>query len=197
MSDITDVKHGDLPSTPTLLKATGIAIAVAGLILITTILPAEYGIDPTGLGKHLGLSAMKPVSAPAEPQTAASSPVLKSARSAVWKSATPYRSDEMSLTLQPGEGSEIKARMKSGEHLVFSWVAEGGAVNFDMHGEAVNATGDEFTSYWMGQGKTSGHGAFEAPMDGTHGWYWSNPGQRAVTVRVMVSGYFGELFEPS
>ena len=44
-----------LPSTRKLLKSTALAAAVAGVILLTTVLPAEYGIDPTGVGKVLGL----------------------------------------------------------------------------------------------------------------------------------------------
>ena len=47
-----------LPTLVQLLKATGMALAVAAAILITTVLPAEHGIDPTGIGKALGLTAM-------------------------------------------------------------------------------------------------------------------------------------------
>lgn len=46
------------PTTPQLVKATSVAALAAGLILITTVLPAEYGIDPTGIGKRLGLDAL-------------------------------------------------------------------------------------------------------------------------------------------
>ena len=50
------------PSTPAssrqLLRSTLIALAVAGLLLVTVVLPAEYGIDPTGAGRVLGLTRM-------------------------------------------------------------------------------------------------------------------------------------------
>ena len=45
----------------------------------------------------------------------------------------------MSLTLQSGEGAEIKAAMKPGERLVFSWTATGGGVDVDMHSEFLGA----------------------------------------------------------
>ena len=66
--------------------------------------------------------------------------------------------------------------MQQGERLVFSWAAQGGAVNFDMHGEKFNAPSNEYTSYWKGRGATAGHGEFNAPYAGTHGWYWRNRG---------------------
>lgn len=47
-----------LPSTARLLKATGLAIAVASVLLVTVVLPAEYGIDPTGIGTRLGLDVL-------------------------------------------------------------------------------------------------------------------------------------------
>jgi hypothetical protein len=48
----------ELPSTGRLLKSTGIAAAVAGAMLVFVVLPAEYGVDPTGAGSLLGLTEM-------------------------------------------------------------------------------------------------------------------------------------------
>lgn len=48
----------ELPSTGRLLKSTGIAAVVASALLVTTVLPAEYGVDPTGVGSLLGLTEM-------------------------------------------------------------------------------------------------------------------------------------------
>lgn len=45
-------------SSAGLLRATLLALAVAGLLLITIVLPAEYGIDPTGVGRVIGLTKM-------------------------------------------------------------------------------------------------------------------------------------------
>jgi hypothetical protein len=41
-----------------LLRSTLIALATAVLLLVTAVLPAEYGIDPTGVGRVLGLTPM-------------------------------------------------------------------------------------------------------------------------------------------
>jgi hypothetical protein len=55
----TDIPaRAELPSSAHLLRSTGIAAAVAAALLVTLILPAEYGIDATGLGRVLGLTQM-------------------------------------------------------------------------------------------------------------------------------------------
>jgi hypothetical protein len=208
MNESSDLQRRNLPSSKILLKATAVAVVVAAVVLTLFILPAEYGVDPTGIGKRLGLTDMSASTkteedvpepaAPAESETSAEpetavSPV--SVLDAVWKSDSPVRNDEMSLTLAPGEGAEIKARMGVGDRFVFTWTADG-PVNFDMHGEELNAAKDEFTSYWKGRNEESGSGAFQAPFAGTHGWYWRNRGSRPVNVRVRTSGFYGELFKP-
>ena len=51
-------KRADLPTTGKLLRSTALAALIAGGLLVTTVLPAEYGIDPTGIGRALGLTPM-------------------------------------------------------------------------------------------------------------------------------------------
>ncbi|MDP1923655.1 MAG: hypothetical protein Q8K57_02600 [Thiobacillus sp.] len=196
------------PTLPQLIKATGVALVAAAAILITTVLPAEHGIDPTGIGKALGLTtlssssgeaaaALVPVASAAmlPSNTAALAPIVQTPAATVAKSEVPFRSDEMMLTLQPDEGAEIKASMRKGEQFMFAWAAEGGKVNFDMHGERPNA-GDKFTSYWKAKQHTRAQGIFVAPFDGTHGWYWRNRGDQPVTVKVNVSGFYEKLYRP-
>ncbi len=59
---MTDAQPGANPAPhPTsrqLLHSSAIAVAAAILILATVVLPAEYGIDPTGAGRALGLTRM-------------------------------------------------------------------------------------------------------------------------------------------
>ena len=195
-----------------LLASTGIAFLAAGVLLATVILPAEYGIDPSGVGAALGIkgmsaaeqetkessgqaedAAVKAPLAPLQSEGSVSEPLTEAA--AVWKSDAAYRSDEQMLTLAPNEGAEVKALMKAGERFVFSWEATG-LVNFDMHGEVAGAKSNEFTSHWKGRQEQGGHGAFVAPFDGTHGWYWRNRGVKPVTVTVKTSGFYAKLYRP-
>ena len=195
MTETTTTLHA---STPQLLKATALALAAAGAILLTTVMPAEYGIDPTGIGKTLGLTALHTPaggdSAVAAPAPAASTSATEPTASVI-QQPTPYQSGEMTLTLQANEGAEIKAQMKAGEAFVFSWTSSGGPVNFDMHGEKPN-DGDNFTTHWKDRAKSEGHGSFTAPFGGSHGWYWKNKGAEPVTITVKVSGYFEKLYRP-
>ena len=48
----------ELPTTGQLNKATALAVCGAAALVVTAILPAEYGIDPTGIGSALGLTEM-------------------------------------------------------------------------------------------------------------------------------------------
>ena len=48
-------KNIQLPSSKKLIKSTVIAAISAVVVLVTCVMPAEYGIDPTGIGKAIGL----------------------------------------------------------------------------------------------------------------------------------------------
>jgi hypothetical protein len=48
----------ELPSTRKLVRSTVIAILVAVGLLVTVVMPSEYAVDPTGVGRALGLTQM-------------------------------------------------------------------------------------------------------------------------------------------
>ncbi len=48
----------DLPTLQQLRRATMLAVVVAVVLLCMAVLPAEYGVDPTGIGRRLGLTQM-------------------------------------------------------------------------------------------------------------------------------------------
>lgn len=184
-------------STPDqLLRATLLAAAVAGLVLVTIVLPAEYGIDPTGIGRATGLYRAPAAEAAPLPQSSGEGAAEGgSSAGSLFKSPAPYRTDEMTITLAAGEGAEIKAEMQAGERMVFSWTSSGGGVDVDMHGESLDKTSGD-RSYWTGEFETAGHGAFEAPMPGNHGWFWQNLNDDPVTITVKTSGFYRRLFRP-
>ncbi|WP_332765911.1 hypothetical protein [Phenylobacterium sp.] len=182
--------------TGKLAAACGVAAAGAAAILTLFVLPAERGVDLTGLGRVLGLTGM----AFAAPEAAGSAEAAPQAVTAPTKAtiakATPLRSDEMTLTLPPHSGVEAKAQMAAGDHMIFRWEATG-PVKADMHGEPPNAGDDEFTTYWKEADLTSGQGAFTAQFAGIHGWYWRNRGETPVTVKVQTHGFYKALIRPA
>jgi hypothetical protein len=46
------------PSLASLRRASLVAVVIAAVLVVTAVLPAEYGVDPTGIGRRLGLTQM-------------------------------------------------------------------------------------------------------------------------------------------
>jgi hypothetical protein len=186
------------PSLQQLGKATACALAVAAGILVIAVLPAEYGIDPIGTGKLLGLTQLNRVGdkAAIEPAADAVPGAPVTATTPISRTEAVLRNDEMIVTLQPGEGTEVKAQILKGEHFVFSWSADA-PVKSDMHGEPFHAKEKEFTTYWKVPQQSAAQGTFTAPFDGIHGWFWRNKGSKPVTITVRVSGFQQKLYRPS
>jgi hypothetical protein len=181
-------------STRALARASIAALAAAA---------AEWGIDPTGAGKALGLTRMAQIDgseeeAQAPDASASAAPTLTIAPQTKENIATstPWRADEKTVSLAPHSGIEIKAHMAKGDRLIFRWAANGGAVRMDMHGEPTNGKDGEFSTYWKQKDLTEAQGSFIAPYDGTHGWYWRNGGEVPVTIELRTEGFYKDLFEP-
>lgn len=99
------------------------------------------------------------------------------------------KTDEVSFTLKPGQGAEIKLVMKAGAQANYSWTANGAIVNYDTHG---NGDGRSI-SYEKGRGVPTDEGVLEAAFEGNHGWFWRNRTKSDVTVTVKTSGDYSEL----
>tara|TARA_R110002126_G_scaffold10087_7_gene45405 strand:+ start:14908 stop:15510 length:603 start_codon:yes stop_codon:yes gene_type:complete len=196
MTNFGTPSRSELPSVRQLNKATAFAAATAAILLVTTVVPAEYGIDPTGVGSALGLKAMgvaKQAEQNAENEAPAADTLASTDNASVAGEApAANQNGKVTLTLQPGEGREVKATMKAGEEFEFTWATDKNAVNYDQHGEVFGAASDEYTSYDKGT-KASSTGRFRAPFDGTHGWYWRNRTEGPVTITVSATGQFSKF----
>lgn len=205
-----------LPSTRRLVKATVLSVVVAYALLVTIVMPAEFGIDPLGTGRLLGLNALKDTAASA-PSPAVEVPrsegresnetLAAKAKAAFGAAegqtldAAAFSSSEgainkhtMTLTLEPGKGAEVKSALKAGQGLVFNWTSTG-AVAVDMHGERPDVK-NAWTSYSVEAAQQRASGTFVASFDGTHGWYWQNRGETPVEVNIEVVGFQTDLYKP-
>lgn len=184
-----------LPTMGQLLRATAIAVVVAAIILITIVLPSEYGLDPTGIGRRLGLyrapAVVTEIAVTSDGDEGAAAPGATLVRK-----KNPYRSDEMSLVLESGEGAEIKAVMAGGDRFIYTWTSEGGPVDVDMHGEPLNPADGEIPSYFKEEEQSGDNGVFRAPIAGRHGWFWQNLNDTPVTIRLKTSGFYERLMRP-
>ena len=255
-----------VPATPGgLIRSTLLAAGAAGAILVLFWLPAEYGIDPTGVGGLTGLTEMgeikqqlaaeaeadvqaaaaAPVAAvEATPATAAPAPEILErldridaqlaaisavigtppsltepaaaatvvaepapeaaaapapdpveaavAEAAAPEPATPEWRDEVSYTLNPGEGIEVKLSMEEGQTARFFWTANGSVVNFDLHGDGSG----ESISYEQGRAVPEAAGDLTAAFTGNHGWFWRNRTEAPVTVTLRTGGDYAEIKAP-
>ena len=196
--------QAELPSSNQLIKSTILAAIAAIVILFTVVLPAEYGIDPTGVGKLLRLTEMGQVKQQLAEEAAADAAgllttetpdvdnVTEKAVNATIADTTVTNGqwrDEIPFTLTPGEGTEIKLKMSEGDKANYSWAVTGGEVNFDTHGDALGKA----ISYEKGRGVASDEGVLEAAFTGNHGWFWRNRGQSDVQVVLRTSGEYSSI----
>ena len=194
MPDLNPVQGNDLPSSSALLRSTIIAAAVALVLLVTVVLPAEYGIDPTRIGRVLGLTEMGEIkmslakeAATADSTEAASGPATTPTAGT---SPAGLSSHVTEIVLAPNEGKEIKLVMRKDARVTYSWLSSGGVVNYDTHADA---PGISYHGYAKGTGKQSDDGVLVAAFDGAHGWFWRNRGRETVTVTLRTNGDYQEL----
>jgi hypothetical protein len=198
------------PSVGKLIRATVIALVLAAVVLVVAVLPAEYGIDPLGAGKLLGLTKLAEeggagapldlkVLAEAKPtpignKQLATPPVLTD-----WNrdQTRTYKVDTRKFTLPVGGQVEFKYQIRKGSNLVYSWQSSG-KVKYEFHGEPNAGPNGTYQSYSKDDkvGVQEASGSFTAPFSGIHGWYWENAGTTPVTIQLVSAGFYSqaELF---
>lgn len=179
------------PATLALIAGGGLVAGV--LIVVGAIMPAEYNVDPLGLGKLTGVSRLW---APESQEFAGGGAPLfhaSEAPRAIHVADIPLGAagwDESAL--------EYKVRMTPGESILYRWTAmklDGSPatvpIAFDMHGHDVVAEGQPETVVEYAKGEALAQsGSLTAPMDGIFGWYFKNAGDDPLMIRLEVEGYF-------
>ena len=210
MTDISPTAGTQPPSSKRLLVSTLAAVAVAIILLVTAILPAQYGIDPTGAGRLMGLTSLsssgtrtfeitdviggneilRTVEIPdAGEPTPLPNPGIFQAR------ATPARTDTLGVPIGPFEETEVKVVMSEGKMILFSWEVDRGNIYSDYHGHDP-ALGSAFWVRYREQMEGSGgEGSLVAPFGGEHGWYWVNYNEFPVVVTLTVEGFHDGLVD--
>ena len=201
----------ELPSSKQLIRSTVIAGPAAVAILVTVVLPAEYNIDPTGIGEALGLAEMGEIKSQLAEEAEADRQMGLDEQSSLLdgvlglfvgtayaQEAAPAKGgeawrDETTFTLKPGDSAEWKMVMEAGQTAEYQMLVEGGRVNFDLHGHG----GGNSVTYEKGRGSTGAEGEVTADFDGEHGWFWRNRDSADVTVTVQVRGEYAEFKDAS
>lgn len=199
-------KDTDVPSTAKLIKSTVLAAITAGVLLVTVVMPAEYGIDPTGAGKILGLTRMGEIKTSLAQEAAEDAakdqqiaevieeaPAVDAAKNiaSAEEATVEVQSHEMSVTLAPDEGTEIKVAMQKGAKVNYVWETDGGKANFDVHGDSKELK-INYHNYYKGS-DTKREGTLEAAFDGSHGWFWRNRTKEPLTVTIKTNGEYSSI----
>jgi len=184
-----------------------------GALLVIAVLPAEYGIDPTGLGETFGLDALstKPItiaqfdadlSFNVGDYDPTAERIDQSVQGLIHLEDAPYHSEVIDIQIEDYGEVEYKFVMPADTTFVYSWQvleAQGDGVYYDFHGhpsteDAVNFPEGFEMAYAKGEGLTQS-GSFTAPFAGYHGFYFMNIEEGPITVRLNISGYWDESKE--
>ena len=198
----------DLPSTIQLLRSTIIAILVALFILIAFVLPAEYGIDPTGIGGTLWLKEMGRIKVSLQEEIDAEEkrieqqekdknfveiteevlPLMATGvvedQSTSGDTQSTVKSDTLIVTVWPDKSTELKLDMMEGQTIQYTWAVDVWYINYNIHGEW-----DLWTSHEYGEALkvSSDSWSLTAKFDGKHGWFFRNRFESDVTITITVT----------
>jgi len=164
-------------STGTLIKASATAVLIAVVVFITLVLPVEYGIDPSGAGKVLGLTVLSNQESVVNQKQNNSEKVMGEQK------------DQTTILVPANSGVEYKFQMKQYAHLTYEWSSSGAAVYFDFHGEPKGDTTGYFKSYTIATAAEV-QGSMTVPFEGVHGWYWKNTSDKEITITLKTNGQY-------
>ena len=215
-------KENELPSSAQLFKSTIAAFVVAAVLLVTVILPSEYGIDPTGVGDSLGLKAMGEiktqlaeeaaneeaamVASAAQEEALVSAAAVEQQTPEVTSSTvveTAPEKEVVAVAVEPAAKSEsISITLTPGQGAeVKAAMSKADVISYrwtvDTGHLNYDIHGDnktiDYHGYGKGRAETIDEGELVAAFDGKHRWFWRNRSKEVVTVTLTVTGEFEEL----
>ncbi len=195
-----------------IIKATIISLLVGALLLVVAVLPAEYGMDPTGAGELFGFSKLY---VPEEAGTNSlgaiaanpSTPIIRlekagsgpnvdrpvEANNPPPTTQLSSRVDETKVVVPAGKGIEFKIDMLKYGKMKYEWTTTNGEIlYFDFHGEVKQEKEVKkvyFESYTIANSNNM-VGTFLAPYEGKHGWFFRNTGDEDVVVNLRLKGQY-------
>ncbi len=209
MSQLPAPSGFEPPSGKRIALGSSIACVVAIVVLILVVLPAEYGLDPTGFGRATGVSQLSaPVrtiqiidvvggnEAVREYEIPDFGEPVPLPNPAVYQDAAqPARTKTLQVTIPPERETEIKTVLLAAKTILYSWQVDRGTIYSDFHGHDPELGNDFWVRYKEHQEASGDNGSLVAPFNGEHGWYWLNYNEFPVTVTLTVTGYFEDTID--
>lgn len=215
--------EAELPTSRQLLRSTLIAAVAAAALLVTTVLPAEYGVDPTGIGRVLGLTQMgelkrqlsieaeadragaqtpAPSVAPVAPGTGQRSSLIGPAVASLFIGQAAAAAPG-ALLAQAGRSDEMTVTLRPDQAVeVKMTMKQGAKVTYAWKAEGGVVNHDTHgerpgsrtaRSYKKASAVAGDEGVLEAAFDGSHGWYWRNRGNTNVTIALRINGEYVDV----
>jgi len=191
-----------------------VIFSIASLAMLFFVLPAEYGIDPTGIGQKIGISNLNRVITDNDDEDAFSTKIggqypdipkefdswypdiLGEPFSKTHEKI--FSNDTIIIELQSGEQVEYKALMEQGDAMIYSWSVDKGIVYTDFHADPTlnkdSYPEDYYIRYRESETAISS-GSLVASFSGNHGWYWLNIEEHPIKITLEVSGFYSEIKE--
>ena len=165
------MSESDDRTRPRALMTLAVSLALAAVLSIVVILPAEIGWDPLGTGEAFGVMGLSG---------------SDEARQVVTTTGD-VRGDRRTFVLDPFASVEIKYDMSKDGALVYEWSADG-EVLFDLHAHPTIGGVEAAVSFDQARA-AGGAGSYVAPFDGFHGWFFENRGHSTVDVTLSIVGF--------
>ena len=203
----------DLKNESNIAKRLIVSSVAAAALLVAFVLPAEYGVDPTGVGELTGVKTLSKATAPAKAGTdfgqsmsfniekydLEAETINQSIQGLLTLQDKVFKSETIMIDLDDFGEMEHKFIMKEGSSLNYSWKvlnAKGDGVFAEFHGhpstkDAPNYPEGFEQAYSKDEGTTQS-GTFTAPFPGYHGWFFMNLEEGPIKIEVTVSGYYEE-----
>ena len=212
--------RAELPSSKQLLRSTILAAISAVVLLVAVVLPAEYGVDPTGIGRVLRMTDMGEIkqqlaaeaaadaaAAGGAPAQAAGTEVGMSSANAAQAQAQPKAQAPAAAPPPPPAAPKVAWRDETpftltpgeGREIKLK-MNEGGKAQYSWVVESGEVNFDthgdapgKSISYEKGRAVSSDEGVLEAAFTGNHGWYWRNRGKANVKLILRTRGDYTDL----
>ena len=196
-----------------LLKSLIIALIIGTIVLLTSVLPAEYGLDPLGTGKLFGFSKLYQGNEKIESNEIYSSLNFKKIKieklgsplsvpkpSEVYNPPPevqyPQREDTIEVVVPAEKGIEYKFKSLKYGSTKYEWATDKGIIYIDFHGEVKQENQPKnvfYESYTLAYSNNMA-GTLTAPFEGKHGWYFRNKTKEDIIVTIRLNGNY-ELFK--
>ncbi len=200
-----------------IVKSVIVALLIGVIVLVTAVLPAEYNIDPLGIGRLLGFSKLYVPDDGSQPIKNNSQDILLNFKKLkLEKLGSPasvpkpieannpapmdqyiVRYDTIVVSIPAEKGIEYKFKALKYGSVKYEWATTNSKIVYiDFHGEVKQENPPKnvfYESYTLAYANNMA-GTFTAPFEGKHGWYFRNDTKEEIVVKIRLKGEY-KLFD--